>query len=101
MIGNPYDEFTELVQRLNGIKITHNSLVASTFKLNSDFIDILKRLQRSGYIHDVAEGGIQFSIETDEHGALVRAANDYTEEMVIKLKELQESDEARIERRGW
>ena len=83
MIGKPYDEFVELVQRLNGIQITHNSLRASTFKLNSDFIDILKRLQRSGYIHDVAEGGIQFSIETDEYNALVHAA-EY-DELVLTI----------------
>lgn len=105
MIGTPYDDFANFVDETLTGTAMNRGMYIKTIEINRYFTEIVKRLCSEGYIlDDRITYNLQFNIERDKenpNGINLNPMNDVTRETLQLLIDLQESDEARIERRTW
>lgn len=100
MIGSPYDEFVKLVEDTLFGQVVSNQ--TSSLIINEGFRKIFRRLVREGHFNRcLDEYELQFTIEASGSDVNVNPKNATTQSVLEEIVELQNSDEARIEKRSW
>ena len=104
MIGFPYDEFVKLVEdTLLGVVGSKHMSQVSSLMVNEGFRKIFLRLVSEGHIidKDLDANELQFVIETSGNHVNINPKNAATQSVLEEIIELQNSDEAHIEKRSW